>query len=182
MHCSCPYLPRVLHNLPLSQVRYVKRWLEMDLAVVGQPWRLLMATWRDVLWISRNYPLFLLLPEDENPWCPVSCDTLQVCTTVLPQQHPPSWLIPPQPTWEYLHFWHLMLAGLGRDGTILSRWLRINCCTSAGSESRCLLPKVTVVWTTTEGPISGDSEIKKRGAFERLLINTCLPASWQLCF
>lgn len=120
---------------------------------------------------------FLLLPEHENHWvvlCPVSCDTLQVCTTALPQQHPPSWLIPPQSTWEYLHFWHLMLAGLGRDGTILSRWLRINCCTSAGSESKCSLPNITVVWTTTEGPISGVSEIEG-DTFETLLINTCLP-------
>lgn len=122
---------------------------------------------------------FLLLPKDENQWvvwclCD-SCDKSQVCTMALPKQHPPSWLIPLQSTWEYLHFWHLMLAGLGRDGTILSRWLRINCCTSAGSESRCSLPNITVVWTTTEGPISGDSEIKKRDAFERLLINACRP-------
>lgn len=79
----------------------------------------------------------------------------------LPQQHPCSWLPPAQSTWEYLHFWYVILASLGRDGIILSRWLRINCCTSVESESRCSLPNVTVVWTTTEGPALGDSEIER---------------------
>lgn len=100
------------------------------------------------------------------------------------QQVPPSWLFPPGSTWEYLHLWHLMLLGSGREGRILCRWLRMICCTSAGSDSRCSLPKVTVVCTTTEGPISGDSEREEER--EEVLLKHCLfipafPTHWQLC-
>lgn len=113
--------------------------------------------------------------EDEHhsaSWCPFCQDTLCACSTTIPSQL----LDQPWVTCEYLHFWHLTLAALGREGTRLSRWLRISCCTSAGSESRCSLPNVTVVWTTTEGPISGESEIRKRDASKRLLINICIPS------
>lgn len=136
---------------------------------------LLKAMWRNTIRISNDDILssWGWKPLDCRMFCFLWCP--QSLYYGINQAAPSQMLVHPCVTCEYLHFWHLTLAGLGRDGIMLSRWLRINCCTSAGSESRCSLPNVTVVWTTTEGPISGDSGIKKKDTFERLLINIFLP-------
>lgn len=55
-------------------------------------------------------------------------------------------------TWEYLHFWHLMLSGWGRSGINFSSSSRMMGCTASFSSSRCWMPKGTLVCTTTEGP------------------------------
>lgn len=66
-------------------------------------------------------------------------------------------------TWEYLHLWHLTLAGLGKLGIISFKWSRISCCTLSLSHSKCSTPKDTLVWTTTEGPTWDDSAREAKG-------------------
>ena len=61
-------------------------------------------------------------------------------------------------TWEYLHFWHLMLIGWGRSGSSLCSSCKIMGWTSSLSFSRCSTPNGTLVWTTRDGPRPGPSE------------------------
>ena len=66
-------------------------------------------------------------------------------------------------TWEYRHFWHLMLIGRGRSGSSLRSSDKMIDWTSSLSRSKCSRPNGTLVWTTRDGPRPGASEGHRHG-------------------